>query len=73
MATSRVRYVKLMAGFKNLFQDIKEDKARKQFEAAHDKLMDQLQQLEDEFKSDGIDNENRLRPLPSELDIGAGY
>ena len=32
-----------------------------------------LQQLEDKYNSDGVDNYQMLRLLPSELDIGAGY
>ncbi|MCY2977135.1 MAG: hypothetical protein NTU79_00490 [Planctomycetota bacterium] len=73
MATSRVRYVKLMGGFKYLFQDLKQANVRQQFDEAHDRLQESLLQLEKDFKAEGIDDYGRLRPLPSELDIGAGY
>lgn len=73
MATSRVRYVSLIGGFKVLFQDLKDPQLLEQFESAHDRLIDSLRNLESEFQTDGQDNYGTLRPLPSELDIGAGY
>jgi hypothetical protein len=73
MATSRVRYTSLMINFANVFSDIDDQNLQRAFRLAHTQLNSRLQQLETKFKSDGVDNYQTLRPLPSELDIGAGY
>ena len=73
MATSRVRYALLMTDFSNTFNDLKNETLRSKFRMAHTTLKNELRALESEFTSDGIDNYENLRPLPSELDIGAGY
>lgn len=73
MATSRVRYTLLMGSFKHIFEDLKDPDIRQQFDSAYDQMMLRLQNLELQFTHDGVDNYAMLRPLPSELDIGAGY
>jgi hypothetical protein len=73
MATSRVRYTKLMINFENVFSDIEDEDLRQQFRLAHTQMKSRLQGLEDKFTSDGVDNYQTLRLLPSDLDIGAGY
>lgn len=73
MATSRVRYTKLMTNFSSVFADIDDENIRREFRKAHARLKSQLQKLENEFTEDGVDNYQTLRLLPSELDIGAGY
>ncbi len=73
MATSRVRYTLLMPDFTNTFNDLKNETDRRKFRQAHTQMKNELRALETEFTSDGIDNYENLRPLPSELDIGAGY
>jgi hypothetical protein len=73
MATSRVRYTYLMTNFKNTFEDLEDTAVREKFCQAFDQMQQQLRQLEEQFKSDGVDNYETLRLLPSELDIGAGY
>lgn len=73
MATSRVRYALLMTDFKNTFEDIEDSRVREMFNTAHDQMKERLRSLEQQYLSDGVDNYETLRPLPSELDIGAGY
>lgn len=73
MATSRVRYTKLMSNFSNVFSDIKDENLRHAFRLAHTQMKARLQQLEEKFNRDGVDNYQTLRLLPSDLDIGAGY
>ena len=74
MATSRVRYTSLMeVNFSNLFNDIEDEDLRTEFRLAHTRMKAKLQQLEEDFTTDGVDNYQQLRLLPSELDIGAGY
>lgn len=73
MATSRVRYTLLMTDFKHVFDDLKDDHVRQKFGDAYDQMKRRLHNLEVQFTSGGVDNYATLRPLPSELDIGAGY
>lgn len=73
MATSRVRYTKLMINFENVFSDIEDEAIRQEFRRAHTEMKRQLQELEEKYTSDGVDNYQTLRLLPSDLDIGAGY
>tara|TARA_R110002049_G_scaffold46487_1_gene135214 strand:- start:178151 stop:179632 length:1482 start_codon:yes stop_codon:yes gene_type:complete len=73
MATSRVRYTKLMTDFTNTFEDLQDAEVRRKFIDAHNQMKSQLESLESEFSDDGVENYNTLRLLPSELDIGAGY
>ena len=73
MATSRVRYTKLLINFANVFSDIEDEELQLAFRLAHTRMKSQLQHLEDEFAADGVDNYQTLRLLPSDLDIGAGY
>ena len=73
MATSRVRYTKLMQNFANVFRDIEDDKLQQEFRKAHTAMMGELRALEEKFNTDGVDNYQTLRLLPSELDVGAGY
>ncbi|MEZ6091840.1 MAG: hypothetical protein R3C05_28315 [Pirellulaceae bacterium] len=73
MATSRVRYTKLMTDFTNTFEDLRDADVRRQFIDAHNQMKSQLEALESEFRSDGVENYDTLRLLPSDLDIGAGY
>lgn len=73
MATSRVRYTKLLTDFTNTFEDLQDAELRQKYINAHNQLKSQLEALESEFTSDGVNNYDTLRLLPSELDIGAGY
>lgn len=73
MATSRVRYTSLLLNFSNVFNDIADANLRTEFRLAHTRMKAKLQKLEEEFTTDGVDNYERLRLLPSDLDIGAGY
>lgn len=73
MATSRVRYTKLMTDFTNVFEDLRDPELRRKYINAHNQMKSQLQALESEFRSDGVESYDTLRLLPSELDIGAGY
>jgi hypothetical protein len=73
MATSRVRYTLLVPDFSNVFADLRDPAVREQYQAAHERMQAQLAELEQRYLSDGVDNYETLRLLPSELDIGAGY
>ncbi|MEM7557814.1 MAG: hypothetical protein AAF394_01700 [Planctomycetota bacterium] len=74
MATSRVRYTSLTeTNFSNVFYDVQDPIVRSKMQKAHQTMKSELQKLETEFQTDGVDNYQQLRPLPSELDIGAGY
>ena len=73
MATSRVRYTSLLINFSNVFNDIEDEDLRTEFRLAHTRMKAKLQELEEKFTTDGVDNYQRLRLLPSDLDIGAGY
>jgi hypothetical protein len=73
MATSRVRYTKLLINFSNVFSDIEDEDIRLKLRKAHTQLKSQLQRLEEKFNSDGVDNYQTLRLVPADLDIGAGY
>ncbi len=73
MATSRVRYTKLLINFSNVFADLENRSLEIECRKAHNQLKSRLAQLEEKFNEDGIDNYDSLRLLPSELDIGAGY
>lgn len=73
MGTSRVRNTSLLINFSNVFNDIEDEKLRTEFRLAHTRMRAKLQQLEEDFTTDGVDNYQRLRLLPSDLDIEAGY
>jgi hypothetical protein len=73
MATSRVRYTLLMTDFSDVFDDLKDAGVRAKYVDAFKRMQDQLKALGKKYKEDGINNYERLRPLPSDLDIGAGY
>jgi hypothetical protein len=73
MATSRVRYTKLLGDYSDLFDDITDQGIKAKFRMAHGRMKERLNQLETEFASDGIDNYATMRLRPSELEIGAGY
>ncbi|QDV81761.1 DUF3488 domain-containing protein [Planctomycetes bacterium TBK1r] len=73
MATSRVRYTLLKTDYKNVFDDLQDPGVNQKYRAAHDRMKGKLDELENIFKSDGVNNYDTLRLLPSELDIGAGY
>lgn len=53
--------------------DLKDTDIRRKYREAHDKMKSQLESLESQFNSDSIENDDTLRLLPSELDLGAGY
>ena len=69
MATSRVRYTSLLINFSNVFNDIEDEDLRTEFRLAHTRMKGKLQQLEEDFTTDGVDNYQQLRLLPSELDL----
>lgn len=73
MATSRVRYTQLMTDFSNTFEDLRDPATKARYKEAFDRLQSRLQELEAKYRSDGVNNYETLRLLPSELDIGAGY
>ena len=73
MATSRVRYAKLMTDYTNTFDDLRDEPTKARFKDAFASMQAQLKSLEQKYRGDGVDNYECLRLLPSDLDIGAGY
>ncbi len=73
MATSRVRYTLLMTDFSNAFEDLENPGVRAAYRAAYDRLQSRLKELETKYLNDGVNNDETLRLLPADLDIGAGY
>lgn len=73
MATSRVRYTKLMTDYSSVFDDLRDPAVNAKYKVAYDKLQTRLKELEVQYRADGVNNYDTLRLLPSELDIGAGY